>query len=604
MNHKPSKVKSPLRALLKGQKKWAGIAMTAAALASLFALLLPMAVRVIIDSIIGDQPWALPQWLSGWLENLGGRPFLSRYFVWCILAVLLLALFNSLFSFCRTYFAQMGAEGFIRTLRNRLMRHLQNLSFQGHNALNTGDIIQRCTTDVDLLRRFCAAQVPEIARAVSLVVLSVWLMLGVDGVMTAVTAATLPVVAVLSVVYFLKVQKHFLLADEAEGYLSAALQEDLSGVRVIRSFGRQQYVTDHFEALNEESTKLYLKVNNYMGDFWGATDAIGYFQVGLSLSVGAYLCITGRITLGDLTLFVSYAGILVWPVRQLGRILSDFGKAKVSWNRLKWILEQPPEDEGGQLEFVHGDIVFDRVTFGYDPQKPVLRDISFQIPKGGTLAILGGTASGKSTLVQLLARLYDYQGGSITVGGVELNQISRRSLRENVGLILQEPFLYSRSVRDNIALTRPDAPLEQVRQAAGIAALDDVVTGFDEGYETMVGERGITLSGGQKQRVALARTLLRQTPVIILDDSLSAVDTKTDAAIRAALKKRRPGQTTVIISHRIRTLMAADHIIVLENGRIAQQGTSEELLREDGLFRDIYDIQNMSLEAGESCAIE
>nr|WP_122011954.1 ABC transporter ATP-binding protein [Maliibacterium massiliense] len=581
-----------LRALLAGQYGWFTLALASSVLASLFALVLPLAIRNIVDSVIGTLPLEAPGWVQALFAQVGGRDVLVRQLWICALAVLAVALLNALFSFLRTFAAQAGSEGFVRTLRDRLLAHLQRLPFGYHVRAEAGEIIQRCTTDADILRKFVSTQIPEMARAVSLIALSLALMLSISAPMTLVTMSLVPLVAVISLIYFAVVQKRFRMADEAEGMMSTTLQENLSGVRVVRAFGRQRYELDKYTARNQEATRLANRVNNAMALYWGMTDAMGYIQVGLALVAGTYQCVQGALSVGELIVFVTYANMLVWPVRQMGRMLADFGKARVSWERLRDILVQTPEDDAGTREVPRGDIVLQNVTFGYEPDHPVLRDISFTVPEGATVAILGSTGAGKSTLVHLLDRLYDYQAGSITLGGVELNTIARSALRKKVGLILQEPFLYARSLRDNIALTCPDAPAQQVHEAARVAALHNVARSFAKGYDTMVGERGITLSGGQKQRVAIARTLMRRTPILIFDDSLSAVDTRTDAAIRRALAKRGGKRTTIIISHRITTLLEADWVVVLDKGRVAQQGTCDDLIKQGGLFHDIYQVQS------------
>ncbi len=303
----------------------------------------------------------------------------------------------------------------------------------------------------------------------------------------------------------------------------------------------------------------------------------------------------GGITLGEFLAFVFYNSTLAWPIRSLGRVLSEMSKAGVSAERVAEILAAEEEkDPPGALEPpMDGDIAFRHVTFGYGGQEPVLKDVDFTIPAGSTFAVLGGTGSGKSTLAHLLDRLYELppECGSITVGGVEISKIKLSHLRRNVGIVLQEPFLFSRTILENIRAARPGATREEVRRAARIACVDGDIEAFADGYDTMVGERGVTLSGGQKQRVAIARMLLQRAPILIFDDSLSAVDAETDARIRAALRQSLGGATVILISHRITTLMQADRILVLDRGKVAELGTHEELVRRDGIYRKIYEIQ-------------
>ena len=313
---------------------------------------------------------------------------------------------------------------------------------------------------------------------------------------------------------------------------------------------------------------------------------------------GIHESVAGAMTLGAFVAFVSYNESLAWPVRSLGRVLSDMSKAGVSMDRVGYILRSPEEqDQPDDVPFPGGDIVFDHVTFGYEGQ-PVLKDVSFTIREGETFAVLGGTGSGKSTLVHLLDRLYDVPEGSgrITIGGVDLRHIRRSDLRRHIGLVLQEPFLFSQTIGENIRAVRPDAPEDAMRRAAAIACVDDAVTSFPEGYDTIVGERGVTLSGGQKQRVAIARMLMQQAPVMIFDDSLSAVDAETDEKIRTALRRSTGNTTVLLISHRVTTLMQADRILVLDGGRVAELGTHAQLVEKPGIYRDIYNIQMQSAD--------
>ena len=318
-------------------------------------------------------------------------------------------------------------------------------------------------------------------------------------------------------------------------------------------------------------------------------------QAMITLLICVVYASRGEITVGTLIIFTTYVSQLLFPIRQLGRTLSDAGKSLISMERIQNILSSPaePEEPNALKPDLHGDIVFDHVSFAYDNDEPILKDVSFTIPAGKTVAVLGGTGSGKSTLMYLLQRLYEPTSGTISIGGVPLNKIDREYLRSHVGLILQEPFLYSKSIRDNvgIALNHPD--MERIVDAARTACAEDFITKADQSWDTLVGERGVTLSGGQKQRVAIARTLLKDNHVLIFDDSLSAVDTETDAQIRAALHARAKDTTTLIISHRITTLSQADFILVLEDGRVADQGTHAELCSRPGLYQRINNIQNV-----------
>lgn len=580
-------------ALTRGNRLQYLWAIISVGVASLMGYATPLIVRVTVDSVIDAQPFDLPGWLVAWIEMAGGREA-WRQNLWISAVILVVvALIGGLFTYFRGRYTAKASEGIAQRLRDRLYGHLQSLSYDYHVKAETGDLIQRCTSDVETIRRFLAVQVIELVRGVFMVGIAVAILLPISPKLTGISLIMVPPMFLFSLIYFVKVQQRFRRADEAEGEMSTVLQENLTGMRVVRAFGQQAYEVEKFDRYNRTNRDLYYKLMKLMGFYWGFSDYMGFLQIGISLTAGVAMTVSGEITLGSMLVFTSYSSMMLWPVRQLGRILADMGKAMVSFERLQQILTQPSEpDDGVQDEqAVRGDIVFDHVWFGYEKDKPVLRDVSFTAKAGETIAILGATGSGKSSLVHLLQRLYDYDKGEITLGGRPIRQLNRKWLRHRVGIVLQEPFLFSKTIRENIGITKRGAGEDEIIEAARIAAVHEVITSFDQGYETPVGERGVTLSGGQKQRVAIARMLMQNAPILIFDDSLSAVDTQTDATIRAALQKRRKGTTTFIISHRINTLSEADQILVLEEGRIVQRGTHASLIEEDGLYKRIWALQ-------------
>ena len=414
--------------------------------------------------------------------------------------------------------------------------------------------------------------------------------------LSLISALFIPIVGLSSGVFYRKISGRFQAADEAEGDLTTCAQENLTAVRVVRAFGRERYEDEKFNAKNQRFSQLWIRLGKLLSVYWASGTLLTCLQVMVIVVTGACECVAGRMTLGTFVAFVTYNEALSWPVRSLGRVLSDMSKAGVSMDRVGYILNAREEqDAPDAVDAADGDIVFDHVTFGYQGQ-PVLRDVSFTIRKGETFAILGGTGSGKSTLVHLLDRLYDLPEGSgtITIGGVDIRHMKRKSLRRQIGLVLQEPFLFSQTVGENICAVRPDAENEAMRRAAAIACVDEAISTFPQGYDTVVGERGVTLSGGQKQRVAIARMLMQQAPIMVFDDSLSAVDAETDAKIRTALRDTLHSATVLLISHRVTTLMQADRILVLDGGRVSALGTHRELIQQPGIYRDIYDIQMRS----------
>ena len=555
----------------------------------------PLVLEETIDAVIGQKrALRIPGALGTWVEQLGGREYLIRHLWIMALAVLSLNLIACLFQYLRGRWSAQASESIAENIRNRLYKHLQTLSYDYHVKAETGDLIQRCTSDVETIRRFLSSQLVELFRSVLMLVIALTIMLNMNVRMTLVSMILVPFLFTFAWLFFKWVRRWFKESDEAEGRMSAVLQENLTGVRVVRAFGREQYEVEKFNKVNNELHKKSRKLTDLLAVYWSGSDMLSMMQTGITLGFGVYLAAKGEMLVGEMTVYVSYISMLLWPVRQLGRILSDMGKSLVALDRINQILvEKPESDSPDAIDApIDRDIEFRHVGFEYEEKNPVLRDVSFTVKAGQTVAILGATGSGKSTLMHLLQRLYDVKRGDILIGGVSIGKIRKAHLRSRVGLILQEPFLYSRTVRDNVRIVKPDAPDEEVFEATRTASAHEFITSFEKGYETQVGERGVTLSGGQKQRVAIARTLLKDNDILIFDDSLSAVDTETDKAIRIALKEKRKGMTTFIISHRLTTLAEADFVVVLEDGKVAQMGTHEELIHQPGLYQRIYQIQS------------
>lgn len=561
----------------------------------IIGFLTPLLLSEIVDSILGSEPFTMPDFLMNPISALGGRDFLRQNLWIPALALILMNVVNGVFTFIKGRSSAIASENIARKLRNDLYRHLQHLPFAYHVKAQAGELIQRCTSDVDTIRRFLAVQVMEVVNTVLMVVIAMGILLPRSVPITLYSLILVPPLFCFATWFFKMVHKSFEVADEADGVLNAVLQENLSGVRVVRAFGQQEREVEKFDRVNNDLRKKNLRLNELLAIYWGGGDAISMTQTLLTLVVCIIYACNGWITVGTLIVFTSTLGMLLFPIRQLGRTLSDAGKAMVSMKRVQAILheEAEPDEPNALKPDLHGDIVFDHVSFAYpDDNVPVLRDVSFTIPAGKTAAVLGGTGSGKSTMMYLLQRLYTPTSGKITIGGVDIQQIDRKYLRAHVGLILQEPFLYSKSIRENVGITAPEQEAERIEHAADIASASGFIAKADKGWETVVGERGVTLSGGQKQRIAIARTLLKDNNILIFDDSLSAVDTETDAQIRAALRHEQKDVTTLIISHRVTTLSQADLILVLENGQITQQGTHAELCSQPGLYQRINSIQN------------
>ncbi len=557
----------------------------------------PLFISFVVDWVLQGIPPKVPAFLLSAMNALGDRSFYLEHLIVLGAGLLLFSLAGGVLMYLRNMTTALASETIAKRMRDRLYSHLQRWTYNDHVKAETGDLIQRCTSDVDTLRRFLSSQLVEMSRAVFLVGIALYVLIPISGTLTLVAVCFVPAIFLFSSLFFRLVIKRWRATEEAEGAMSATLQENLTGVRVVRAFGRQRFESDKFGGKLVSHRDLALKSLYTSAFYWSTSDLLCGLQVALVLGIGTMMAVRGQLTAGNVLLFVLYIDKLLWPIRQLGRILTDLGKSLVSLDRIGEILKKKTEadEEGGQFPDLRREIVFDDVCFHYDGGVPVLNHVSFTVQPGQTVAILGATGSGKSTLMHLLQRLYELPEGDIRIGGVSIREINKHHLRKRVGIVLQEPFLFSKTIRENVALARENPSEEEMLEACRVAHVDEFATGFEKGYDTVVGERGVTLSGGQKQRVAIARTLMKESDILIFDDSLSAVDTQTDASIREALKDRRAGLTTFIVSHRITTLKEADQILVLENGAIVQQGTHEQLLMQEGLYRRINDIQT-SLE--------
>ena len=561
----------------------------------------PQVIRVTVDSVINDNPFNLPDFLVGWINAIGGREMLRTHIVICAAISLLFAVIAGLANYSYRMNLARACEGTVARIRNTLFDHIQKLPYAWHNSHQTGDIIQRCTNDLDLIRNFVNAQLMGCIRVLLLMVVSMALMFSMNVRLSLIVLCFIPLSVGASLVFFIIQGKRFEKADETEGELTAMVQENLTGVRVVRAFGRERFEIDRFNKKNREYTDYWARLGEIMGINWGLGDFLAGLQVLVVLVAGVFFVENGSLTEGEYLAFTAYNSMLVWPTRSLGRLLGELSKTSISATRLFDILDAEEEQDcpDPKEPNIRGDIVFDHVSFHYpDSSTGVLDDVSFTIKAGTTFGILGATGSGKSTLMYLLDRLYDLPegDGTITVDGVDIRNIKRTHLRKNIGIVLQEPFLFSKTFRESIADGSTKEDIETVRHYARLAVIDDAIENFAQGYDTPIGERGVTISGGQKQRVAIARMLMQDTPIKVFDDSLSAVDMETDAKIRHSIQENVHG-TTILIAHRITTLMNADQIIVLDRGRIAQMGTHQELVEQDGIYKRIFDIQSGKEEA-------
>lgn len=590
---------------LKGSKQYFACSIFFACLVSLFDLLNPNIISFFVDSVIDDQPSSLPSLVNVWIAAIGGRDYLRAHLYVIGLVVTVIALLGALWRYLFRLSNTKGAETLVRRMRDTLYDQLIHLPFSWYNKNHTGDIIQRCTSDVETIKVFLSDQLTSLFRIAVMIILALGFMFSIHIRLALCAIAFIPVIVLYSFFFHKKIGSAFLHADEEEGRLSAIAQENLTGVRVVRAFGREAYERKRFETRNAAYTEMWVRLMQVMSAFFSISDLFSGLQVMTVVVLGAVYCVQGSLSAGQFIAFVSYNAMLQWPIRTLGRVISNMSKANISVERIRYIMnsEREPVNPDALRPDMKQNIVFDHVSWHYDNDTAeILDDISFEIKAGTTVGILGGTGSGKTTLMSLLDRLYDLPAslGQIRIGKTDIQNIDREYLRRNIGIVLQEPYLFSRTLSDNIRIAKQRADMDDIRNAARLAALDETIAHFEEGYDTYVGERGVTLSGGQKQRTAIAQMLIRKPPVMIFDDSLSAVDAETDAKIRQAIAENTGGSTVILIAHRITTLMNADHIIVLDHGRIAEEGTHKELLAKQGIYRKIYDLQASGLEEEEN----
>ena len=582
--------------ITRGQRARYLSAVLAMGVSNLFMLSSPLVGMYALDALSADD---LGQGAPGLIEAalaiasvFGSTPVIA-YLIASALAGVLVTALGGLFLYLRGRWAAIASEAIARKLRDALYERLHHLPASFFDTADTGDLVQRCSSDVETVRMFLSAQVVEIGRAVLLVAIMTPMLFWRDERLAMLSVCLMPVIVLGAVAFFTRVKRVFLEVDESEAAMTAVLQENLTGIRVVRAFARQDFEIKRFGERNAAFRDNYFRMNRLMGLYWGISDLFCMAQITIVLLAGGIFLAEGTITVGELFAFITLVGMVLWPVRHLGRVLTDTGKAMVALKRINHILETEEETQEPvpQIGRARGDLAFEDLTFGYEPKRFVLRDVSVTIPAGQTVGIVGAPGSGKSTLIRLLLRLYSFAQGRITLDGLDITQVDRKWLRAQVGVVLQDPFLYSRSIEENLRVARPGAPVQDLIDATRDAAIHQAIEDFPAGYDSLVGERGVTLSGGQRQRLALARALLKDPPVLVLDDSLSAVDTGTELAILAALRRRQGRHTTLVIAHRLSSVRDADRILVLDEGQLVQDGDHRTLAALPGPYRRLCEIQ-------------
>ncbi|WP_215492083.1 ABC transporter ATP-binding protein [Fenollaria sporofastidiosus] len=565
-------------------------------MSSALQMLIPIILGTTIDSIIGSEEPTNKIMIS-FINLLGGRDLVRERLGLIAVAFITISFTIALLNFLRPYMSGRATYSISKGIRDNIYAKISSLSIKDMASITTGDMLQRASSDITQFESIVSTTMMALMGNISYIIISLITLFTINLKLSLASIALLPILFVGTFIFDRKVVKTFDEFEKSEARLTSIVQENLSSYKVVRAFFKQKHEIEKFEEANMDLAMKDYKIMEYFAFFWSIAEFICFLQIALTAIFGVLMHRSGAVSLGEFTAVFAVAFNMVWVVLGTGRMLSRFTRVTVAIRRFDEVLEMDSEDldKGIKDMDIKGGLVFDKVNFAYDQTHGALKDLSFSIDAGKTLGVLGLTGSGKSTLVSLIPRLMDYEG-SIKVDGVELNTIAKRKIRENTSIILQEPYLFNKSIKENIAYRWPEASDEEIIKAAKIADIHDDIMNFPDGYDTIVGEKGVSLSGGQKQRLAIARTILVHTPIIIFDDALSAVDTQTDINIRTALSQNEKAQTKIIISHRISTLMNADKIIVMKRGKKVQEGTHEELIHEDGLYKTIYDIQNIEVD--------
>ncbi len=509
---------------------------------------------------------------------------------------LIIALLRGVTMLSSSTISAASTEKAMKKLRDRLFTHLQHLPMKYFGKTPTGELIQRCTGDVETVRKFATMQVTESIRLASIFIGAFIMMFMVNQTYALIAIMLFPIMITASVFFFKKEGEIWTKHEAEQDKLTAMVQENLSGIRVVKAFAKESYEIEKFTKQNEEKRKWGMKLLKLHSYYWPGSDVLVYTQLAISIFAGGYYVLTNQITIGEFTAFYTYAAYVTWPMRRLAQLVSEMGMTRVAIERIYSILEHPREDytgydnDGKELK---GLIEFDNVIFKYDDDEAnILNGVSMKINPGEKVALLGPTGAGKSTIISLLMKFYEPDKGMIRIDGRDINEYSRPFLRSKMGVVLQRPFLFSTSIKENIAYSNPDTHIEEIVESAKVANIHDIISDdFPHSYETVIGEKGVTLSGGQKQRVTLARTLLKNPDILILDDSTSAIDTETEFEIQKALRGITRSKTTIVIAHRITSVQDCDRIIVLDKGRVIEEGTHDELIENNGFYKKIYDIQ-------------
>ncbi|WP_051344241.1 ABC transporter ATP-binding protein [Alicyclobacillus herbarius] len=553
--------------------RWLYLSMVLLVVTTVLGLVYPYLLKLIVNRvIIGHAYGQLP---------------------WLIAAILVAALVKGVFNFGQQYTGQVFGSRTAYDLRNALYHKLNRQPFGWYDEIHTGDLMSRLTADLDAFRMFLAFGINNLVNLGLIVGFGLVMMWWMNGWLALVMLCLMPILACAGVFFDRRLHKAFRRIRQSLGTLNSGVQETIMGIRTVKSFAKEDFEIDKFTERNDEYFNSNMGASNIWKWFFPVISSTGNLGMVLILLVGGWLVMHKQMELGDLVAFLSVLWYILWPLADLGFYLNNWTQARAAGGRLLEILEAQvtiTTPAGARPQPLCGHVRFEHVEVHYGENR-VLEDIDLEVAPGQTVALLGLTGAGKSTLVSLLPRFYDVSSGRVLIDGKDVREWDLHSLRKNVAVVFQEPFLFSTTIFSNIAYGRPDASLEEVRRAARLADAAEFIEQLPDGYATIVGERGMGLSGGQKQRIALARAILQDPSILILDDATSAVDMETEYQIQQALQEVMRGRTTFIIAHRISTLKRADLILVIDHGRIVERGTHDQLLAGKGLYRRIFDMQ-------------